>query len=87
MNAEQKTVTFELLAGIERQAGCRYIDVQIDSTQATVGDALRVLQNEYPKLHEAIERCACAVGDAIVRRQATLPASGAIVLLPPVSGG
>lgn len=87
MSAEQKTVTFELLAGIERQAGCRYIDVQVDSAHATVGDALRVLQNEYPKLHDAIERCACAVGDAIVRRQAALPASGAIVLLPPVSGG
>lgn len=86
MNAENRTVTFELLAGIERQAGCRYLAVQVASA-ATVGDALSALQREYPKLHDAIERCACAVGDAIVRRQAALPVDSPIVLLPPVSGG
>lgn len=87
MSADKRTVTFELLAAIERQAGCRYVDVQVSSEQNTIGDALQVLQEKHPLLSAAIERCACAVGDAIVRRQAPLPIGSAIVLLPPVSGG
>lgn len=87
MSADKRTVTFELLAAIERQAGCRYVDVQVGSELNTVGDALQVLQEKYPQLSAAIERCACAVGDAIVHRQTLLPVGGAIVLLPPVSGG
>ena len=80
-------MTFELLASIERQAGCRYVDVQVNSAQNTVGDALLLLQEKYPVLREALDRCACAIDDAIVRRNTLLPTGKPVVLLPPVSGG
>lgn len=90
MNTEKantNTVLFELWAGIERLAGCKHLQVEMLNTQATIGDALQVLQQKHPTLHDAIERCACAVGDTIVRRNAPLPSNQVIVLLPPVSGG
>lgn len=86
MSVESRVVMFELVAALERQAGCHRLQVQL-AQGATVGDALLLLQHEYPDLAGAIERCACAVGDAIVPRLAPLPANDPIVLLPPVSGG
>ncbi len=83
----KKIVVFELLAGVERLAGCKQLQVEVLNAQASIGDALQVLQQQYPALHDAIERCACAVGDTIVRRHEPLPDNQAIVLLPPVSGG
>lgn len=87
MNRENRRVIFELVAALERQAGCHRLQVQLVDDQATIGDAVLLLQHEYPELAGAIERCACAVGDAIVPRAALLPANDPIVLLPPVSGG
>jgi molybdopterin synthase sulfur carrier subunit len=86
MNCENRNVMFELVAALERQAGCQQLQVQAHEG-ATIGDALLLLQHEYPELAGAIERCACAVGDAIVPRLAPLPRADPIVLLPPVSGG
>lgn len=87
MSVESRSVMFELVAALERQAGCHRLQVQVAGVGATVGDALLLLQHEYPELAGAIERCACAVGDAIVPRLTPLPQHAAIVLLPPVSGG
>lgn len=80
------TIVFELYAGLERLAGTR--EYRLDAGDAaTVGDALDRLNAARPELAELVARCACASGDAIVRRTDPLPGDGRIALLPPVAGG
>lgn len=78
-------IVFEFFASLERQAGSR--EYRLDGGFATVGDALAALAAERPDLAALLERCACASGDAIVRRADTVPHDGRIAVLPPVAGG
>lgn len=78
-------IVFEFFASLERQAGTR--EYRLDGGFSTVGDALDALASARPELATLLERCACASGDAIVRRADPVPHDGRIVVLPPVAGG
>ncbi|MDF3982243.1 MoaD/ThiS family protein [Luteibacter sp. PPL201] len=80
------TIVFEFYASLERLAGTREFPLDVGDAH-TVGDALLALDAARPDLAERLARCACAAGDAIVRRHDPLPADGRIALLPPVAGG
>jgi molybdopterin synthase sulfur carrier subunit len=82
-----KTIVFELFANLERLAGAGECRVQAGEQLHSIGDAIAALATARPELAGALERCACAVGDRIARRQDPLPADGRIALLPPVAGG
>jgi molybdopterin synthase sulfur carrier subunit len=81
------SIVFELFASLEGLAGTRTCKIDAGEDIRTVGDALVLLAREHPKLASALERCACASGDTIVRRADPLPADGRIAVLPPVAGG
>lgn len=49
--------------------------------------ALTTLQKSWPSISGELARCACAIGDALVKREHTLQAGDELVLLPPVGGG
>lgn len=87
MSTQERVVVFELMAMLARQAGTAQLQMPLTEAARSIGDALLQLQRQYPELRQAIGRCACAVGDAIVPRHAPLPLAQPIVLLPPVSGG
>lgn len=80
-------VIFELFAGLARLANTEEVRVSVATDITTVGGAVDALAALRPELASLIERCACVSGDAIVRRQAALPADHRIALLPPVAGG
>lgn len=81
------SIVFEFFASLESLAGARTCEIDAGDDIRTVGDALARLAHEQPKLASALERCACASGDTIVRRADPLPADGRIAVLPPVAGG
>lgn len=53
----------------------------------TVNDVLEHIVNLHPKAIQAMEKCACAIGEDIVTRQTVLATSCSLVLLSPVAGG
>ncbi|WP_320076727.1 MoaD/ThiS family protein [Acinetobacter haemolyticus] len=42
---------------------------------------------QYPQVVQALEKCACAIGEDIVPRQSILKEDTQLVLLSPVAGG
>lgn len=48
---------------------------------------LKQVQIDYPEAEQAIERCACAIGEDIVLRNKRLYQDTQLVLLSPVAGG
>ena len=50
-------------------------------------DALTQLAEQFPQIHDNLERCACAVGDQLVHRDLLIHEQMIIALLPPVAGG
>ena len=54
---------------------------------ARVADALVALAARWPELGAILPACACAIGDAVARRDHALRAGERLALLPPVSGG
>lgn len=62
-------------------------NVRVAAWPVTVADVLEDLVQEVPEMREYLARTACAVGDAIVQRDAHLEHGQTLVLLPPVSGG
>lgn len=42
---------------------------------------------QYPQAEKAIQKCACAIGDEMIARQALLERDCTLVLLSPVAGG
>ncbi|WP_038344236.1 MoaD/ThiS family protein [Acinetobacter sp. A47] len=53
----------------------------------SVKDVLTRVVTLYPEAEQAMEKCACAIGEDIVTRQTTLDRSCTLVLLSPVAGG
>lgn len=80
-------VIFEMFGLLERLAGARELPLALPAHCRTVADALAVLGQSQPALRDPLERCACAVGDALVLRDAALAPGMRLALLPPVAGG
>ena len=57
------------------------------SVDGTVKEALDYLVGMYPAATQAMEKCACAIGEDIVDRNTVLATSCTLVLLSPVAGG
>ena len=53
----------------------------------SVKDVLARIVKLYPGADQAMEKCACAIGEDIVTRQTALDRSCTLVLLSPVAGG
>lgn len=53
----------------------------------SVKDVLNHVVMLYPEADQAMEKCACAIGEDIVTRQLLLDKSCTLVLLSPVAGG
>ncbi len=53
----------------------------------SVKDVLTRVVTLYPEAEQAMEKCACAIGEDIVTRQTALDRSCTLVLLSPVAGG
>lgn len=53
----------------------------------SVKDVLTHIVTLYPEAHQAMEKCACAIGEDIVTRHMELDQSCTLVLLSPVAGG
>lgn len=53
----------------------------------SVKNVLQQIVTLYPESSNAMEKCACAIGEDIVTRQTTLDSSCTLVLLSPVAGG
>lgn len=54
---------------------------------AAVSEVIAALENQLPNLGEVLEVTACAVGEELVHRNASLSDGDRLVLIPPVSGG
>lgn len=52
-----------------------------------VKDVLDEIVSLHPESTKAMEKCACAIGDNVITRQATLSEPCTLVLLSPVAGG
>lgn len=56
-------------------------------TDILVTDVLDEIVLLHPECTQAMEKCACAIGDNVISRQATLSEACTLVLLSPVAGG
>lgn len=72
---------------LQQVCGGRERDVPVKTLPATVTDVLERLVQDIPQLRAYLAHTACAVGDRIVARDASVQAGDTLVLLPPVSGG
>jgi len=70
---------------VER-AGCATLTLALDEPM-TVAQAVDAVAAAVPSLADELPRTACAVGDQLLHQEQPLPPHGALVLLPPVSGG
>lgn len=80
------TITFEFYGRLERLAKQTDLSLEI-VTPTKVEDALKLLASNKPDLSENLERCACAIGDALISRSHILEGDATLALLPPVAGG
>ncbi|MPW42896.1 MoaD/ThiS family protein [Acinetobacter guerrae] len=78
-------IKIEAYGAIERQLPSPLV---LDyPTEILVGDVLDQMIEQFPQAEKALDRCACAIGEDIVPRQATLKQNCTLVLLSPVAGG
>lgn len=78
-------IKIEAYGAIERQLPSSLV---LDyPTEILVGDVLDQMIEQFPQAEKALDRCACAIGEDIVPRQATLKQNCTLVLLSPVAGG
>lgn len=75
-----------LYGPLRRLVGARTLTVA-GAVPATPAALKRVLAHSHPALEPHLRTCAVSMGDALLADDAPLDASGAIALLPPVSGG
>lgn len=55
--------------------------------EVLVAEVFAYLAEQFPHAQEALERCACAVGEEMYSRQSRLKENSTLVLLSPVAGG
>lgn len=63
-----------------------YIEVK-EQQPIQVEQILHAIIAQYPQAEQAVHRCACAIGEDIIARQARLERDCTLVLLSPVAGG
>jgi molybdopterin converting factor subunit 1 len=80
------TCRVRLFARAKDLAGAESVTVALPAG-ATVADLRRQLASEYPSLAVILQRSAIAVAGDFAEDSLTLPATGEVALLPPVSGG
>lgn len=78
-------IQIESFGAIERQLP-QDLCLQFES-EVSISDVLEYVQRAYPQSSTLLERCACAVGEDIIPRQAILSSDTTLVLLSPVAGG
>lgn len=79
-------IRVELNGALCRLAGTQSLTLEL-TADATVADALAVVEQRIPDAAERLEATACAIGDQLVPRTAVLDGDEPLVLIPPVSGG
>lgn len=79
-------IVVELNGVLSRLAGASSLQVNLGEG-ATVADAIAAVEARVPGAADRLEVTACAIGDALVARNALLDAGDVLVLIPPVSGG
>lgn len=57
------------------------------SNHILVKNVLDEIVSLHPECTQAMEKCACAIGDNVITRQSTLSEPCTLVLLSPVAGG
>lgn len=62
-------------------------ELSLDRPDARVADVLDALAAQYPAVAGHIPQLACANGDSLVTRDASVGDGARLALLPPVSGG
>lgn len=72
---------------LEQVCGGAESQLSLSQSPVRVDQALARLAEDNPGIRDYLPHTACAVGDAIVSRDAMLNAGDELVLLPPVSGG
>ena len=75
-----------MFAVLAERTGQREATLELEEN-ATVGDALRVLEDRHPALREFHSRLATAVNMVYVRPDQRLATGDELALIPPVSGG
>ncbi|MEX0374883.1 MoaD/ThiS family protein [Spiribacter pallidus] len=76
----------ELYGLLREAAGSDRVETPL-TQPAPIEQVLQALVETYPGLAPHLPRVACAVGDTMRSRQATIAPDETLVLLPPVSGG
>lgn len=78
-------ISFILHGVLTRLAGRE--SVSIRCAPCRVDEAVNTLAAQMPALADELQRCACAIGEALVSPDLRLEADTEIALIPPVSGG
>ncbi|MEX0450234.1 MoaD/ThiS family protein [Spiribacter sp. 218] len=76
----------ELYGVLREAAGSDRVETPL-TQPVPIEQVLQALVETYPDLAPHLPRVACAVGDTMRSRQATIAPDETLVLLPPVSGG
>ncbi|MDR9432703.1 MAG: MoaD/ThiS family protein [Spiribacter sp.] len=76
----------ELFGVLREVAGASDIALSIE-LPASITQVLAALVSQYPALEPHLPQVACAVGESMRSRHASLYPNETLVLLPPVSGG
>lgn len=87
MSQTNPHVQIECYGILQQVCGGFTREVRVAAWPVTVAEVLDGLVRDVPEMREYLTRTACAVGDAIVQRDAPLESGQTLVLLPPVSGG
>lgn len=78
-------IKIEAFGAIERNLP-QVLEIRCNSGQS-VADVLDQVAQDYPESNLLLQRCACAIGEDIIPRQAILRQDSTLVLLSPVAGG
>ena len=81
------TITIRFFASFRDLTGAAAVTREV-SDGATVEDAMRLVETEFPRLQGKLDRMALiAVNEAYASRQTPLQAQDVVAFFPPVSGG
>lgn len=82
-------IQIQLFASVAEHAGVSNVTVEIAKTseQITIADVKTALQNQFPRLHELLDRCWFAIGDDYAHLDKSVKSGDVIAVIPPVSGG
>jgi len=79
-------VTIKLFARMRELVGANTIEREL-TENATIGDLIESLQNDYPKLGQVVSRTIVSVNQEFADHQTPLADGDEVAFFPPVSGG